>query len=270
MNNNNREVHPLVDGIFPPLPAEAAAELAADIVKHGQHEPIVLFEKKIIDGKNRHDACLTMKIEPRTISYETMQEFRDGLHPVDFAMSANFFRRDLTTSQRATAKVEAAKRRELPVSSYEELRQRSSQEYEKRQHEDSAKAVEKVIPSHEGMTRKRGKPPRRMKESAQQMAKEAGVSEATMLRAIEIAQRAPKELEAIKRGEKTVFEVFKKLPPTKKQKEARKKQQKKMSAGLTRRDTIQALIERAKRNGGQLYVEIEGFGIRCAKICRVE
>jgi N6-adenosine-specific RNA methylase IME4 len=83
------------------LSAEELAELAEDIRRNGQIEPIVLFEEKILDGRNRFAACKLAKVEPRT------RELKTCASPTAFVVSANLHRRHLSSAQRSTCAAEA-------------------------------------------------------------------------------------------------------------------------------------------------------------------
>lgn len=51
------EFHPLAN-IFPLVEGTEFDELVADIKTHGLHEPIVLHEDQILDGRNRAPYCM--------------------------------------------------------------------------------------------------------------------------------------------------------------------------------------------------------------------
>ena len=78
--------------------------LADDIKENGLLIPISLYEGKILDGRNRYQACLLAKADPTFTEYT-------GDNPIKFVYSMNEKRRHQTTSQRAMA---AAKIANLP------------------------------------------------------------------------------------------------------------------------------------------------------------
>ena len=89
-------VHPAAD-LFPLLDDEELAILAEDIKRHGLYLPIVLdTEGRILDGRNRARACAIAGVEPRTVVY-------DGDRPELYVLSANAYRRHMTTGARAMA-----------------------------------------------------------------------------------------------------------------------------------------------------------------------
>ena len=92
------ELHPL-SLLFPPIPEEELAELGRDIALHGQLEPIVLHDGKILDGANRYKACRLMGLEPWTTEFNQERVKRT---PEEYVMAANVMRRHLTPGQLAT------------------------------------------------------------------------------------------------------------------------------------------------------------------------
>ena len=84
--------HPLAE-LFPPLEGEAFDALVADIKAHGLIEPITTFEEKILDGRNRHRACLQAGVDPVFVPY-----LDDD--PAAFVISMNLKRRHLTAEQK--------------------------------------------------------------------------------------------------------------------------------------------------------------------------
>jgi len=89
----NYQLHELCT-IFPPIDIEGFDSLLDDIKENGLLEPIVIYEGKILDGRNRYQICLILGIEPETVEY-------DGNDPLAFVLSKNLHRRHLNESQRA-------------------------------------------------------------------------------------------------------------------------------------------------------------------------
>jgi len=85
--------------IFPLLPETELLELAADIAANGLVEPIVLYDGKILDGRNRYLACIEAKVEPH---YEAWR----GDDPLAYVVSKNLKRRHLSKEQQKAIMIE--------------------------------------------------------------------------------------------------------------------------------------------------------------------
>jgi hypothetical protein len=59
------EFHPLAN-IFPLVEGVEFDELVADIRQHGLHEPIVVYEDKILDGRNRYRGAVSAAADVAT------------------------------------------------------------------------------------------------------------------------------------------------------------------------------------------------------------
>ena len=89
------EYHPLAN-LFPMLDEAALRELADDIRQHGLLEPITLYQGKILDGRNRDEACLIAGVEPWFVEFNG-----NDTQALALVVSRNLHRRHLTDSQRA-------------------------------------------------------------------------------------------------------------------------------------------------------------------------
>lgn len=88
------EPHP-VSELFPMMDNVALAGLIRDIKANGLQEPIVLWEGKILDGRNRLKACERAGVEPQ------FRELTECVSPLIYVVSANIHRRHMSVSQRA-------------------------------------------------------------------------------------------------------------------------------------------------------------------------
>ncbi len=89
------KAHPVAD-LFPMLATDELAELAEDIKQRGLLHPIVLdSDGLILDGRNRHAACVLAGVEPEFVTY-------DGADADGYALAVNGQRRNMTKGQRAS------------------------------------------------------------------------------------------------------------------------------------------------------------------------
>lgn len=96
-----KETHPHAE-IFPAMTDSEFARLADDVESHGLLEPIVLLNGLILDGRHRERACEERGVEPR---YEEWDE-SCGVSALEWVISKNLHRRQLTKAQRAALAVE--------------------------------------------------------------------------------------------------------------------------------------------------------------------
>lgn len=90
--------HPIAN-IWPMMADAEIQRLAEDIKQNGLLNPIWTYEGQILDGRNRHKACLLAGVTPELRPYT-------GNNPVQFAFSQNEERRHLNSGQRAALAVE--------------------------------------------------------------------------------------------------------------------------------------------------------------------
>lgn len=95
------EVHP-VAGLWPLLSPADIQDMALDIKKHGQREPVWTYNQQILDGRNRIVACDMAGVKPL---FEEWKPARPGDTPITFIMSKNLHRRHLSASVRAAVGV---------------------------------------------------------------------------------------------------------------------------------------------------------------------
>lgn len=87
------DYHPLAN-IFPLMNDEDLSVLALSIQESGQREPVILYEQKILDGRNRYRALQALNLPIHTQNFE-------GDDPVQFVADHNLHRRHLKASQKA-------------------------------------------------------------------------------------------------------------------------------------------------------------------------
>jgi hypothetical protein len=93
------ENHPAAE-LFPMMTTDELLLLTDDIAENGLREPIVTLDGKVLDGRNRLQACGNAKVEPRFVVY-------DGAEPFNYVVSVNLHRRHLTQSQIAAIAADA-------------------------------------------------------------------------------------------------------------------------------------------------------------------
>jgi len=100
--SDHLEPHPLA-ALFPPIPDDELQALADDIRQHGQREPVLTFEGKILDGWNRVRGCRLINRKPWVMEFDPSSA---KTTPEQLVISANLRRRHLSGGQMAAIVVE--------------------------------------------------------------------------------------------------------------------------------------------------------------------
>lgn len=87
------EFHPIAN-CFPLIEGREFDELVEDVRANGVHEPVILYEGMILDGRNRYRATQIAGVDCPMVPYE-------GNDAVGFVVSLNLRRRHLSEGQRA-------------------------------------------------------------------------------------------------------------------------------------------------------------------------
>lgn len=197
------EFHPIAN-VFPLMEGEEFRELAQDIEKNGQQQPILTFEDKILDGRNRYRACLEAGEEPWVERWQ-------GDSPVEAVLSLNLHRRHLSSSQRAMIaermlehlEEEAKKRRAAT------LKQNASVPEKMPERETGQKVPEKSpeVPESRGQPLGNSLPNEESaddRKSVSQAAKLTGTNRQYVSDAKKLRQEAPEQAERVERGEMSI------------------------------------------------------------------
>lgn len=92
--NEPTKMHPLCE-LLPPMAADEFKDLCDDIANHGVLNPVVIYEGKILDGRNRWTAAM------KTGRKCPMVEYRGAMTAAEFVVAQNINRRHLDGGQRA-------------------------------------------------------------------------------------------------------------------------------------------------------------------------
>lgn len=167
------EFHKIAD-LFPMMQPDEFQNLVADVKANGLIEPIVLYEDKILDGRNRFLACGEAGVKPHYDYYR-------GDQPVSFVISKNLHRRHLNKSQ--IGMIGTATKDLL------------AEEARKRQGTRTDLNIPALIQGSE------------FGEAAEQASKILGVSSRYIYDAEKIKREAPEFVEPIMQGEMTITQA---------------------------------------------------------------
>lgn len=174
--------------LFPILHGAEFTALVNDIRDNGLQNPVVLFDDKVLDGRNRLRACARADQKPVFVHWH-----KNGVTPLAFVVAQNLKRRQLTTDQRAAIAAEL-----VPVFS-EEARRRQIEAG--RFGAEGGRGHKKQKPSAKNWAEGKGK-------STEQAARFiGGVSVSYVELVLSLEKKKPGTLKRIKDGHITIREA---------------------------------------------------------------
>lgn len=195
--------------LFPMMGGAEYEALKGDIAAHGLREPITLCGGLILDGRNRHRACIELGILPDYRDYE-------GTSPVEFVVSENLHRRHLTASQAGQIAVEAEAFADAEAKAKERQRKSGGD----RKSAEAKKSVPASLPEPIG------------REAREEVARRFGVSARYVQDAKMIKAADPELAEKVRAGELTIPQGKREIQRRAKSAEMKAKAEAARKAGL--------------------------------------
>ena len=186
------EYHPIANA-FPMMEIVELTELAQDIDKKGLLEPVVLYEGKILDGRNRYEACDMCRVNPSFTEYT-------GDDPVGFVLSKNLTRRHLTASQKAVVALDL-----VPLFEEEARKRQATSGPGIYGGKPVAALMQQPVCNEPHITRAR---------AAEKAAATVGIGERYVYDAKRIQQSSPELLEQVRDGIKTIPQAIREINRT--------------------------------------------------------
>jgi len=124
-------IHPIAL-LLPPMNDAEYKEFKDDILGNGLHNPIILYQDKVLDGRNRYLACKELEIDVWA------REWEGGSDPIEYVISQNIHRRHLTAGQRSMV---AAKALDFHIEAARERQRVAGEANLQKHHEDAGHKI---------------------------------------------------------------------------------------------------------------------------------
>lgn len=203
--------HPIAE-YFPLITGEEFQAMVASIKENGLRKPITLYEGQILDGRNRHRACVEAGVKPR------FDELPPETDPWRFVWDENAIRRDLPAGQKAAIRIKFNKGSDEWHASRKSEKDRANRQRSERSEgnqsakkkddsSDSKRSVQTSAPTVQ--THKKRSTGAEENKTRHTVAKQAGVSHDTAQKAMTLEQKSPELFEKVAAGEITLNQAVK-------------------------------------------------------------